>query len=620
MGRHTTALSLGLTVCLVIFASVCYAAPPISQSVSRDGKSLSPPIGTEKDDILHKEAESPKTSAHSVDISKEHSAIIAKTDSIPNISSTSSLNEDKTEEKEENGIIRGKYSYVEDGIPAQLEYEAIPQVKFEVTKYTKGSKILTSPDIIAKSSPVNEKEPEYEHASVISKPSSITRKTRSLTEQNRQSEPTEYELARDQENNETDVLPADASYKFGFSADGQTRNEESDAEGNVEGSYSYIGEDGMITKVEYEAGAGRGFSVKRIIQLPGPVKVDQSFSKLNTEEGVGPSSHGVISEDHIVQSPQRTSLEQQDDPVIENDGSYSFSYATPDQWREESKDTNGKVNSHFYSIIRENKFTQAQADDLTKEFIEKEFKPRMTHFLENIFTTALKENTKTSIEGLRLVPYESSEKSDVANNEGTVKTGVSSDGQMELNRPTQNEEIVEPMRDENLPQSESENNPQDVNEGIATTLNEDTYSNLNQEADPSLKASQNVSPTIPALLQEDKSAVGETTKTNNPDELITISASNSMADGSYNFAYGNNEQLRRESVDTKGNVYSKYQYKTKDGGRTAVVFKRRVVKDSTAKDGGERQFKRDIPVEHVNTAQVQSFRGSVKHQRQRQLH
>lgn len=64
-----------------------------------------------------------------------------------------------------------------------------------------------------------------------------------------------------------------ASYKFGYSADGQTRHEEADGDGNVHGSYSYTDVNGQKTRVNYEASARSGFLIKKVEHLaPEPVQ------------------------------------------------------------------------------------------------------------------------------------------------------------------------------------------------------------------------------------------------------------------------------------------------------------------------------------------------------------
>ncbi|KAG8320730.1 hypothetical protein J6590_061970 [Homalodisca vitripennis] len=92
--------------------------------------------------------------------------------------------------------------------------------------------------------------------------------------------PVELEKQVNDESSST-AVPFDASYKFGFSVDGQARNEEADSNGNVQGNYSYIGSDGLLNIVEYEAGAGIGFVIKRITQKE--LEPKKTVEQLNVE-------------------------------------------------------------------------------------------------------------------------------------------------------------------------------------------------------------------------------------------------------------------------------------------------------------------------------------------------
>ncbi|KAK4310952.1 hypothetical protein Pmani_017508 [Petrolisthes manimaculis] len=54
---------------------------------------------------------------------------------------------------------------------------------------------------------------------------------------------------------------SDASYGFRFVEDGQAREEQSDADGNVRGSYTYTDEEGQTRTISYVAGSDTGFVV-----------------------------------------------------------------------------------------------------------------------------------------------------------------------------------------------------------------------------------------------------------------------------------------------------------------------------------------------------------------------
>ncbi|XP_064092872.1 serine-rich adhesin for platelets-like [Macrobrachium nipponense] len=64
----------------------------------------------------------------------------------------------------------------------------------------------------------------------------------------------------------------DASYNFQFAGEGQTRTEQSDADGNVRGSYTYTDEEGITRTVNYVAGRETGFVVEGNDLPLGPVE------------------------------------------------------------------------------------------------------------------------------------------------------------------------------------------------------------------------------------------------------------------------------------------------------------------------------------------------------------
>ncbi|CAL4193252.1 unnamed protein product, partial [Meganyctiphanes norvegica] len=66
-------------------------------------------------------------------------------------------------------------------------------------------------------------------------------------------------LLRSASSDEDDATPSDASYSFSFASDSYSRNEEADVDGNVKGSYTYVGDDGITRTVNFVAGRETGF-------------------------------------------------------------------------------------------------------------------------------------------------------------------------------------------------------------------------------------------------------------------------------------------------------------------------------------------------------------------------
>lgn len=56
----------------------------------------------------------------------------------------------------------------------------------------------------------------------------------------------------------------DASYNFGFDSDTYSRSETADEDGNVSGTYSVLGEDGILRTYRFRAGKGIGFETEEV--------------------------------------------------------------------------------------------------------------------------------------------------------------------------------------------------------------------------------------------------------------------------------------------------------------------------------------------------------------------
>ncbi|XP_068231774.1 sericin 1-like [Palaemon carinicauda] len=173
---------------------------------------------------------------------------------------------------------------------------------------------------------------------------------------------------------------ADASYGFQFAEDGQSRSEQSDASGNVRGSYSYTDDDGITRTYSYTAGRGTGFVVEGN-DLPlspptpessgsTPAATRQSssanrFSSGNRRTGFSGSSSPTSSSVIGYQSPATGSTSSSSSSAAvtgssgafspsqtssNNDGSYAFSFNAGDHSRSESADANLNVEGQFSFI------------------------------------------------------------------------------------------------------------------------------------------------------------------------------------------------------------------------------------------------------------------------------
>lgn len=117
----------------------------------------------------------------------------------------------------------------------------------------------------------------------------------------------------------------DASYSFSYNAGEQSRQESSDAQGNINGQYSFIGTDGVQRKVDYSAGPGKGFIAK-----VGSSASPASFRSFSQTPVTSYSSEAGISS-----------------TGVQRDGSYSFSYNAGDHSRQESGDAQNNVRGTY---------------------------------------------------------------------------------------------------------------------------------------------------------------------------------------------------------------------------------------------------------------------------------
>ncbi|XP_075233050.1 uncharacterized protein LOC142331199 [Lycorma delicatula] len=135
-----------------------------------------------------------------------------------------------------------------------------------------------------------------------------------------------------------DGSTGDATYSFSYSVDGQSRDESSDAQGNVQGTYSYVDPTGTQQKVDYAAGDNTGFVVK---------KISSDSSKAFTKTGI----QTPIIKPSAAYVPTAPSSSY--DVSGPSDASYSFGYETSDQSRKESSDVNGNVQGSFSFIAKD---------------------------------------------------------------------------------------------------------------------------------------------------------------------------------------------------------------------------------------------------------------------------
>jgi len=217
---------------------------------------------------------------------------------------------DREESADNNLNVRGKYSYIAgDGIRRRINYIAGSKTGFVVEEGN------ISPAVVAVDPVVAVK------AAVI--PTVYT------------AESTGVEASADR---------SDASYKFGYTTNDSDREESADADLNVEGSFSFVADDGQRRTVNYKAGSATGF-IADGTHLP----VAHDLPSAAPISSVG--THGSSASAHV--TPLLKSAAAVVPAAVEfeskktGDSSYSFEYANSASSRDESADPALNVKGSF---------------------------------------------------------------------------------------------------------------------------------------------------------------------------------------------------------------------------------------------------------------------------------
>ena len=162
----------------------------------------------------------------------------------------------RSEVSDEDGNVQGTYTIPDvNGIPILVKYHAGPSTGFVIENMAE-VQARTNPELALKAvEPVVETtEPPAEPIQTIR-----SKNGRRMRVVKKARKPFVDPLAEER----------DASYKFAYgSAEAsESRQEESDSQGNIRGSYRYTNQDGNPILVRYSAGANRGFVIENSEEL-----------------------------------------------------------------------------------------------------------------------------------------------------------------------------------------------------------------------------------------------------------------------------------------------------------------------------------------------------------------
>lgn len=566
---------------------------------------------------------------------------------------TSAYNEEGTEETYPEGFVRGLYTFTdEDGVSATIEYEAGPKIGFVVNKVSMGDEKLDQLEertlLNTKTSRVRSsiQQDSSENESIKSNDDINESPLGHLTEEDsfsksRRTDGTNNENDKDEDSagipsftkakfpqnntrvhslekddlNEPDEEeekenPMNAAYRFGFSIKGQSRHEKSDSLGNVNGNYSYVDGAGLLTKVEYEAGAKKGFVIKRM-----------------THEHTKTPKTVLNSENNHTQNLS----------LPENDYKWQDSFMKEDSLKKE-------IHTEKHTVLNQNKKIQKQKESVHDTMIDGyEVSPYVLKEYVNERNLPVRREFNTE-------PASSDTDSTVASGSTKYFTYVHPDSlalkrdELHLyNSPHKSDAVIkhyfQQETDRYLPSSSYSLFVRDPNYSgsqEAPTVNNYEHSSylpyvetrsddrefnhnvFNKAVEP-YRAQSNPGfsvygpPLLPAsiisLYPNDSRKAGEHKGKHHhkrkkivkrPVNMTMTNNQNftSQPDGSYSFAYRAKDHSREQSIDRNGKVNYRYQINTKRDGNTLVIFSTQVPKGlfTTKSDGISSQEKDKDPL------------------------
>lgn len=152
----------------------------------------------------------------------------------------------REESSDDRGNVRGRYSFIakDDGKTREIVYEAGAEKGF----IAKGSHIPVS-DSTSTASGTSNHQLSSAVGSFGSTNNALIHRASSAS----------YGVVEDGSQN--DQSSGDASYSYSYQTDSSSKQESSDAQGNVVGSFSFLGGDGVIRNVHYTSRGNEGFIV-----------------------------------------------------------------------------------------------------------------------------------------------------------------------------------------------------------------------------------------------------------------------------------------------------------------------------------------------------------------------
>ncbi|XP_046393337.1 uncharacterized protein LOC124161145 [Ischnura elegans] len=426
------------------------------------------------------------------------------------------------------GNVRGRFAFkATDGVNRKVEYEAGAEKGF----VAKGDHIPSVGE-----TPAQPAAPAYT-------PTSYTQATKT---------------AQNVATISSDSSPVDGSYSFSYNAGDHAREESADAAGNVRGRFSFVAKDGVNRKIEYEAGAEKGFVAKGD-------HIPQTDSLELKKIAISPATTISHSAPAFVQTSAKSATTYSTAP---GDGSYSFAYKADDHSREESADAAGNVRGQFSFVAKDGinrkveytagaeKGFEAKGLHLPAETpVEAKtsiFIPSPYQAPKPIVPLTSPTTFKTSpVDASYSFAYEAEDHSrqESADAAGNVKGHFAFKAKDGVNRKVDYEAGAERgfiARGDHIP----------------------------SDANFNLKSSIESSATVPIIPSAYPVQANS---------FPSSYASSGPADASYSFSYNADDHSREESSDAAGNVNGKFSFVAKDGVHRSVNYEAGAEKGFLAK-------------------------------------
>lgn len=365
---------------------------------------------------------------------------------------------------------------------------------------------------------------------------------------------------------------SDGSYSFSYNAGDSSRQETADAQNNVRGSFSFkTKDDGQTRKVDYEAGAATGFVAKgsHLPVAPDPL----------SSPSTGSFSEGFSSQPSVVSPYSSSSSGSEGEEAPSGDASYSFSYNTGDQSRQEVSDAQGNVNGQFSFVAKDGiqrkvDYTAGAGKGFTAKVSSSGATTSFGPFSQTPVTSYSSEAGSSKSagrqnDGAYSFSYDAGDHSrqesgdDQNNVRGTYSFTAKNDGQSRRVDYEAGAATGFIAKGAHLPVASS---PSGVASGYSSFPSQSSVSSFSTALIPASQSAPSLVPDVTRPVSSYNQPLASS-----PYSGYGIAVAPESSDGSYSFSFNAGDHSREESSDAQGNTRGRYSFTSKDDGNTREV-------------------------------------------------